>query len=67
MNCGSEIFFRLFHYWDNETKDLEDKKYEQFKEEFIKLTSLCNYEYNLLYCNNLKKDIYKLRLGMNHF
>ncbi len=45
MNCGNEIFFRVFHYWDNETKDLDDNKYQIFQYEFIKFTSLCNEEY----------------------
>ena len=65
MNCGNEIFFRMFHYWDNETKDLEDEKFNKFQDEFIKFTSLCNEEYNKI--SYKEKDIYQLRAGIDYF
>lgn len=65
MNCGTEIFFRIFQYWDNETKDLNDHKYQLIQDELSKFTSLCNDEFNKI--SNVKKDLYRLRLGPNYF
>jgi hypothetical protein len=65
MNCGNEIFFRVFHHWDNVSKDLDDVEYHNFKKELDDFTSLCNDEFNKI--SIITKDLFKLRFGINHF
>ncbi len=65
MNCGNEIFFKMFHLWDNETKDLTDYRYHIFDQEFENFINLCNVEFNKI--SIIKKDLYNLRYGVNSF
>lgn len=65
MNCGNEIFFRIFYHWDNITKNLNDIKYKDFIDELVKFTSLCNEEFNKISIK--KKDLYNLSFGLYSF
>ena len=64
-NCASEIFYRLFNVWDNQTTDFNDNEIINFKKEFKGLTDLCNNEYNKI--SHIKKDIIKLSFGQTYF
>ena len=75
MNCGVEIFYRLFEIWDytnNKTTkknvNIQLKNHiKRFEAEFKSLTDLCNEEFNKINNKKTKSDLYKLRQGVEHF
>lgn len=65
MNCGNEIFYRLFDIFDNETKNLNNAIFDAFVKELENFTDICNIEYNLL--SPIKKNFNTLSYGIDRF
>lgn len=65
MNCGTEIFYRLFQSWEDSNQTLSAAKIKKFEKEFIALNDMCNEEINK--DNKIKKDIFILRFGAEKF